>query len=74
DAFRGHGLSLRDEQARLRGLQLMLFPLESPSFTPINLKYTMCKRDNLKLQCSNVQNMTYFLHLLFIMDLLVSPY
>ena len=28
DAFRGHGLSLLDEQARLRGLPLMLFPLE----------------------------------------------
>jgi len=50
DAFRGHGLSLLDEQARLRGLQLMhlplrfrcrkhlLFPQESPSSTPINLK------------------------------------
>jgi len=38
-AFRGHGLSLLDEQARLWGLRLMLFPLESPSFTPINHKF-----------------------------------
>jgi hypothetical protein len=55
DAFRGHGLSLLDEQVRLWGLQLMLFPLESPPFTPINHKYIMCKTDNYNfLQCSNV--------------------
>jgi len=30
DAFRGHGLSLLDSQARLWGLWLVLFPLESP--------------------------------------------
>jgi hypothetical protein len=31
DAFRGHGFSLL-VAALLRGLQLMLFPLESPPF------------------------------------------
>jgi hypothetical protein len=45
DAFRGHGLSLLDEQARLRGLHLMLFPLESPSSTSINHNFVMSKTE-----------------------------
>ncbi len=35
DAFRGHRLSLLGKGA-LRGLRLMLFPLESPPFTPFS--------------------------------------
>ncbi|MGB2991946.1 MAG: hypothetical protein WBB47_04875, partial [Paenisporosarcina sp.] len=57
DAFRGHGLSLLDEQARLRGPHLMhlplrfrcrkhlLFPLESPSSTSINHNFVMSKTE-----------------------------
>ncbi|MGB5947672.1 MAG: hypothetical protein WBG45_16495 [Paenisporosarcina sp.] len=45
DAFRGHGLSLLDEQARLRGLLLTLFPLESPSSTSINHNFVMSKTE-----------------------------
>ena len=77
DAFRGHGLSLLDEQARLRGLQLMLFPLESPPFTPINRKFIMCKTDNYdRLQCLNVgaDIRLILLHVLYIIDLLDSPF
>ena len=35
DAFRGHDFSLLDDQARLRGLQFMLIPQESPLSTSI---------------------------------------
>jgi len=60
DAFRGHGLSLLDEQARLWGLRLMLFPLESPPSTPITLKFIMCKTDNYKWSNVGTENSLFF--------------
>jgi len=57
--------------AHLQGLPLMLFPLESPSSTPINHKLIICKNDNyLFLQCSNVsaEKRLIYLHFFYIRD------
>jgi hypothetical protein len=72
DAFRGHGLSLLDEQARLRGLPLMQFPLESPPFTPINYKFIMRKQIIITVYYyrMSLQKKTHFSPLIFIRDLL----
>jgi hypothetical protein len=55
DAFRGHGLSLLDSQARLWGLRLVLFPQESPppSLQSTDLLCDSFKKEHKKIALSS---------------------
>ena len=67
------GLQLMHLPLRFRCRKHLLFPLESPPFTPINHKF-MCKTDNYNcLQCSNVNigKRLILLHLFYISDLFI---